>query len=86
MPIFTKEIQYLGHILSTKGIKPLPSKSQAIQNMHPPKTPNQVCAFFWTCKILQEIHKKTLQNKKPLTLLTCHQAKFEWTWPHYNAS
>ena len=31
---FTKEIQYLGHILSTKGIKPLPLKTHAIQNMH----------------------------------------------------
>ena len=34
---FTKEIQYLGHILSTKGIQPLPLKTPAIQNMHPPK-------------------------------------------------
>ena len=28
---FSKEIQYLGHILSIKGICPLPSKAQAIQ-------------------------------------------------------
>ena len=28
---FSKEIQYLGHILSSKGIHPLPSKAQAIQ-------------------------------------------------------
>ena len=33
---FTKEIQYLGHILSTKGIQPLPLKTQAIQTMLPP--------------------------------------------------
>ena len=38
---FTKEIQYLGHILSTKGIWPLPSKHKAIQTMHPPKMPNK---------------------------------------------
>ena len=43
---FKKEIQYLGHILSTKGIQPLPSKTQAIQNMHPPKMPKQVCVFL----------------------------------------
>ena len=43
---FTKEIQYLGHILSTKGIRPVPSKSQAIKNMHPLKTPKQVHAFL----------------------------------------
>ena len=43
---FSKEIQYLGHILSTKGICPLPSKTQTIQKMHPPTTPKQVCAFL----------------------------------------
>ena len=39
---FSKEIQYLGHILSTKGIQPLPSKTQAIQQMQPPTNPKQV--------------------------------------------
>ena len=36
-----KKIQYLGHILSTKGIKPQPLKTQAIKNMHPPKHQNK---------------------------------------------
>ena len=35
--IFAKEIQYLGNILSTTGIKPLQSKTQAMKNMYPPK-------------------------------------------------
>ena len=39
---FSKEIQYLGHILSTKGIQLLLSKTQAIQQMQPPTTPKQV--------------------------------------------
>ena len=43
---FSKEIQYLGHILSTKGICPLPSKTQAIQKMYPPTTPKQIFAFL----------------------------------------
>ena len=38
----TKEIHYLGHILNNKVIRPLPSKTQAIQNMYPPKIPKQV--------------------------------------------
>ena len=42
---FSKEIQYLGHILCTNGISPLPSNTEAIQKMHPPTTPKQVCAF-----------------------------------------
>ena len=36
---FSKEIQYLGHILNATGIQPLPSKTHAIQHMNPPTTP-----------------------------------------------
>ena len=36
---FSKEIQYPGHILSATGIRPLPSKTHAIQHMQPPTTP-----------------------------------------------
>ena len=39
---FSKETQYVGHILSTTGIQPLPSKIHAIQHMHLPTTPKQV--------------------------------------------
>ena len=53
-----KEIQYLGHILSTKGIRPLPSRMQAIKNMHPPKTPKQVCA----CLGLVGCYRKFIRN------------------------
>ena len=34
---FAKDIKYLGHILSTTGIRPLPLKTQAINNMQPPR-------------------------------------------------
>ena len=43
---FSKEIQYLGHIVSATGIRSLPSKTHAIQNMNPPTTPKQVRAFL----------------------------------------
>ena len=65
---FTKEIQYLGHFLSTKGIWPLPSKIQAIQNMHPSKTPKQFCLVAYYRKFMKNFAKIT----KPLTSLTCH--------------
>ena len=78
-----KEILYLGHILSTKGIWPLPSKTQAIQNMHPLKTPKQVHTFLG----LEEYYRKFIKNfakiAKPQTLLTYQQAKFEWTPTHH---
>ena len=39
---FSKEIHYLGYILSATGIRPLPAKTHAIQHMQPPTTPKQV--------------------------------------------
>ena len=49
---FTKEIQYLGHILSINSIRPLPSNIQAIKNMHPPKQPNKYAHFLDSSDII----------------------------------
>ena len=73
---FSKEIQYLGHILSTTGIQPLPLKTQAIQKMHPPTTPKEVCAFLWLVGYYRKFIKDFVKIAKPLTLLTCQQVKF----------
>ena len=82
--LFSKEIQYLGHILSTKGIHPLPSKTQAIQKMHPP-TPKQVCAFLGLVGYYRKFIKDFAKIAKLLTLLTRQQVKFEWTSAHHEA-
>ena len=39
---FSKEIQYLGHILGVTGIQPLPSKTHAIKHMQLPTMAKQV--------------------------------------------
>ena len=44
--ILAKEIQYLGHVLSSTGIKPLPSKAAAINLMNPNKNTKQVRTFL----------------------------------------
>ena len=54
---FSKEIQYLGHILSATGIRPLPAKTHAIQHMQPLTTPKQVKSLPWISRLLQKIHK-----------------------------
>ena len=79
---FSKEIQYLGHILSTKGICPQPSKTQAIQKMYPPTTPKQVHAFLGLVGYYRKFIKNFAKTAKPLTLLTRQQIKFEWTPEH----
>ena len=68
---FTKEIQYLGHILSTNGIRPLSLKTQAIKNMPPLKTPKQVCAFLGLIGYYRKVIRNFAKIAKPLTLFTC---------------
>ena len=70
---FLKEIQYLGHILSATGIRPLPSKTHAIQHMNPPMTPKQVRAFLGLVGYYKKFIKGFAKIAKPLTLLTRQQ-------------
>ena len=82
---FAKEIQYLGHILSTTGIRPLPLKTQAINNLHPPKTGKQVHTFLELVGYYRKFIKDFAKMARLLTLLTHHKAKFEWTPVHHAA-
>ena len=82
---FSKEIQYLGHIQSATGIRPLPSKTYAIQHIQPPTTPKQVQAFLGLVGYCKKFIKGFTKIAKPLTLLTRQQVKFEWTSVHCTA-
>ena len=81
---FSKEIQYLGHILSPTGIWPLPYKTHAIQHMQPPTMPKQVQAFLGLVGYYRKFIKGFATIAKPLTMLT-QQVKFEWTPTHHTA-
>ena len=82
---FAKEIQYLRHIFSTMGIRPRPLKTQAINNMDPPKTAKQVCTYLGLVGYYRKFIKAFAKIAKPLTLLTFYKAKFEWTPTHHTA-
>ena len=58
---FTKEIQYLGHILSTQGIQPLPSKPSRACIHHNSQT--SLC-FLWISWILQKVYQKICKNSQ----------------------
>ena len=76
---FSKEIQYLGHTLSTTGIQPLPSETHAIQHLQLPTMPKQVQAFLGLVGYYRKFIKGFARIAKPLTMLTQQQVKFEWT-------
>ena len=82
---FSKEIQYLGHILSATGIRPLPTMIHAIQHMQPLTTPKQVRAFLGLVRYYRKFIKGFAKIAKPLALLTRQQVNFEWTPVHHTA-
>ena len=43
---FKSHTQYLGHLISGKGIEPLPEKLESIKGMPPPTTPKEVKRFL----------------------------------------
>ena len=57
-------------------------KTQAINNMDPPKTAKQVCAYLGLMGYYRKFKDFTKMAKLP-TLLMHHKTKFEWTPVHH---
>ena len=73
---FTNEIQCLGHVLNSTGIKPLPSKTAVIKLMNPPKNAKYIRPVLglvgYFCKLIKNFANIT----KLLTALIHHDARF----------
>ena len=52
--------------------------------MYPPKTPKQVHAFLSLVAYYRKFINNFAKIAKPLTLLTCQQATFNWTPTYHN--
>ena len=59
---FKSEIHYLGHLISDKGIQPLPEKLDTIRNMPRPRTPKEIKQFLGLTGLLLKIHPTLLRN------------------------
>jgi len=54
------EVEYLGHVVSSKGLKPNPAKIQALQEFPVPANVSGVKAFLGLCitvVLLKDLHK-----------------------------
>ena len=82
---FTKEIQCPGIYPQQQGHQALTIKNSSHKNMHPLKTPKQVCTFLGLIRYYRKFIRNFAKIAKSLTLLTHQQAKFKWTLSHHNA-
>ena len=74
-----REVKYLGHILSPKGIKVDPSKYSAIETYPVPKNVKNVRAFLGLAQFYRKYIKSFAQIALPLNKLLRKDVKFEWT-------
>ena len=72
-------VQYLGHLISGKGIEPVPEKLENIKNMPSPTTPKEVKQFLGLIGYYRKFIPKFSDVARPLTNLTKKDVPFEWT-------
>ena len=76
---FKRHIQYLGHLVSEEGFEPLPEKLEAVRVMPHPKTAKEVKQFLGLIRYYRKFIPRFSDLSRPLSRLTWHDCKFEWT-------
>jgi hypothetical protein len=76
---YQKKIHYLGHIISTDGIKVDPEKIEAIRGWPTPRNVTEVRSFMGLSGYYQRFIKGFSNIASPITSLQKKGVKFEWT-------
>ena len=71
-------IEYLGHLISEKGIELMPDKLSAIKEMPAPRNPKEIKQFLGLVGYYPKFIPRFLDIAKPLTRLIRHDMTFEW--------
>ena len=74
-----KHIQYLGHIVSGDGLKPVPEKLSSIQQMPHPYTLKEVKQFLGLVGYYRKFIPRYADIARPLNALTRKDVGFIWT-------
>ena len=80
-----KEVKYLGHVVSSEGVKTDPDKVEKIQNRPRPKSISDVRSFVNFASYYHRFVQDFAAIAEPLTSLTQKNAPFQWT-PETEAS
>ncbi len=75
---FKKELQYLGHILSPDGIRPLPDKLSAIRDLPRPTSAMKVRQFLGLTGYYRKFVPHYSTTAKSLSRLTKKDLSFDW--------
>lgn len=73
-----KEVAYLGHIITDKGVKPDPKTTECVAKFPIPKNQKDVKSFLGLAGYYRRFIKNFSQLTKPLTNLLKKDTEFEW--------
>ncbi|GFU85611.1 retrovirus-related Pol polyprotein from transposon 297 [Trichonephila clavipes] len=76
---FQKEVNYLGHIISTEGVRTDPEKVSAVKNWKRPENLRELRSFLGLCTYYRKFVKGFSNIARPLHKLTESKQKFQWT-------
>ncbi|WVZ73092.1 hypothetical protein U9M48_021440 [Paspalum notatum var. saurae] len=74
-----KEVSFLGHILSEKGVAVDPSKVKDVLNWKQPETVTEIRSFLGLAGYYRRFIKDFSKAAKPMTSLTKKNAKYLWS-------
>ncbi|KAK3107438.1 hypothetical protein FSP39_014641 [Pinctada imbricata] len=75
-------IKYVGHILSSEGVKPDPEKIRAVQSMEKPTNKQEMLTFLGFVQYLGKFMPRMSDVSTLLRKLTEHSAEWIWTREH----
>ena len=75
-----KEVEYLGFLLTDKGIRPQPKKVEAMDRMQAPKNSKQLKQFLGMVNFYRDVWPRRSHILAPLNKLTSAKTKKQWHW------
>lgn len=79
------EVKYMGHHLTSEGLKADPQKIEAIQNMPPPEDKEGVMRLIGMCNYLQPFAPNLAEITTPIRSLLQKDKEFVWDCPQKEA-
>ena len=75
-----QEVEYLGFLLTSDGIKPQPKKIEAMTRIKPPTNSKQLKRFLGMVNFYQDIWPRRSHVLAPLAKLSSKTGKLNWIW------